>query len=204
MIARAAAIAVAGVLAVPAARAADDVLVQAVLHTRFTDLGSAPGQDVRFDRASRTFDLSGYLVPSRSTSYGSAFASFALDGSALAGDLHWRLALDTGELRERSFPRRTAVCWTERGTGLSDTGPCDLYPRSRGVPVAGARPIFSTVDDTRDGQRQLTSNGRPLREEVEATLLVREAYAALSFGRAGFATVRAGRKRVTVADGFVH
>jgi hypothetical protein len=41
-------------------------------------------------------------------------------------------------------------------------------------------------------------------EELGHTLLIREAYLAWSFGRAGFATLRAGRKRTSIGDGFVH
>jgi hypothetical protein len=55
-----------------------------------------------------------------------------------------------------------------------------------------------------DGDRDLLSNGRPLREEVRATLLLREANLAWSFGRAGFATLRAGRSRYAIGGGLVH
>lgn len=206
MLARSAALALAVALAVPAARADGGVSVRADLHARFTGLGDVPGTDVLFDRASQSFDLSRYLVPSGSDRHGSAFASFSMEGAGLGGDLVWRLALDTGELRRTAFRRLTTVCWSEGGTGLSNaaSGPCDLYPRPGGVPLPGARPVLFTVEDTRLEPAQLTANGRPLANEIRATLLVREAYAALSFGRAGFATVRAGRKRVSVADGFVY
>jgi len=204
VITRSAALALAVTLAVPAAGADDGPSVQAILHARFTQLENVPGRDVLFDRASQAFELSRYLVPSEDDRYGSTFASFSMAGGGLGGDLAWRLALDTGELRRRAFPRLTSGCWTESGTGLTDSGPCDLYPRRGGVPVPGARPVGFTVEDTRLEPAHLTANGRSLASEIHATLLVREAYAALSFGRAGFATVRAGRKRVSVADGFVY
>jgi hypothetical protein len=60
------------------------------------------------------------------------------------------------------------------------------------------------LEETRLGPNELTSNGRAFADEVRKTLLVREAYAAWSFGRAGFATVRAGRSRYAVAEGLVH
>jgi hypothetical protein len=201
VIARYAALALAGTLAVPGARAEDAVDVQATLHVRSTDVENVPGRDVLYDRASNGFLLSSYLVPSESDRYRSALASFTMDGEALHGDLAWRVALDTGDLRTRSFPRVTSVCFTETGTGLTELGSgCTLYPRPVGPPA----PIVFAVEDTREGRAQLTSNGRPLGNEIAATLLVREAYAAYSFGRAGFATARAGRKRVSVADGFVY
>ena len=159
------------------------------------------GTDALFDRAGRAFRLSDYLVPSQSDRYPSAFASFALDGEALQGDLLWRVDLDTGELRSRSFPRLTTVCFTETGTGLTEqSAACTLYPRRIGSPA----PIAFTVEDTRLAAARLTSNDRPIETEISATLFVREAYGAVSFGRAGFATARVGRKRVTVADGFVY
>jgi hypothetical protein len=199
--ARPAALALAVALAAPAADAEDGVVARAALHLLSTDVENAPGTDVLFDRASRSFQLSSYLVPAGGDRSRSLFASFSLDGEALAGDLAWRVALDTGEVRDRSFPRATTVCFTETGTGLTEPGGgCNRYPRTFGPPA----PITFTVADTRLGTGQLTSNGRPLGNELSATLLVREAYAAYSFGRAGFATARAGRKRVTVADAFVY
>jgi hypothetical protein len=201
VIARYAALALAGALAAPGARAEDAVDVQASLHLRSTDLESSPGRDVLFDRAAKSFKLSSYLVPSESDRYRSGLASFTMDGEAQRGDLVWRVALDTGELRNRSSARLTTVCFTETGTGLTEQGPgCTLYPRRIGLPA----PIEFTVEDTRLAPAKLTSNGRPLANELSATLFVREAYAAYSFGRAGFATARAGRKRVSVADGYVY
>jgi hypothetical protein len=198
---RRAALALAVALAASAARAGD-VSAHATLHVRATGLENLPGTEVLYDRAARTFDLAGYLVPSEDDRYGSTFASFSLDGSGLGGDLRWRLALDTGELRRRSFPLVANVCWAETPTGLQEARlGCGTYRVPPGTPL---RVIGAPVEETREGQAELTSNGRPLADEVEATLLVREAYAALSFGRAGFATVRAGRKRVSVGDGFVY
>lgn len=197
---RVATLALAGVLsAAPAA--AGEVSAQAALHVRGTSLGNHPRTDVRYDRATDTFELSSYLVASEDSRYGSGFASFSLQGSGLGGDLSWRLALDTGELRRTRFPKVATVCFTEQGvgTGVSDTPPCALLPVGRSL-----RPVLFAVDETGLASPELTANGRPVADELEATLLVREAYAALSFGRAGFATVRAGRRRLVLADGFVY
>lgn len=201
MIARPAALALAVALAAPAARAAEPS-VRATLHLRATATEDLPGTDVPYDRASRTFELSHYLVPSEDARYGSTYASFLLEGGLLGGSLRWRLSVDTGELRRRAFPLVAPVCWSRTGTGLTEPGPgCGLYDLDRN---GALRPVLLAVDETRLGERELTSNGRPFSDEFEATLLVREAYAAVSFGRADFATVRAGRKRVSVGDGFVY
>jgi hypothetical protein len=195
VITRPAALVLAVALAAPAAGAGDgSVSAQATLHGRFTALENVPGQDVLYDRASGTFQLSHYLVPSEDDRYGSAYASFALDGHSLGGDLHWRFAIDTGELRRRSFPLVAPVCFSDGGTGLAILGSGNCRLPLVVVPLQEAR---------LDGSR-ITSNGRRLEDEIDATLLIREAYAAYSFGRAGFATVRVGRKRVSVADGFVY
>jgi hypothetical protein len=200
--ARPAALALAVALAAPPAGAEDGgVVATATLHVLATDVENAPGTDVLFDRATRSFQLSSYLVPTGGDRYGSLIASLSLDGDALSGDLAWRVALDTGEVRSRSFPRLSSVCFTETGTGLTEQGAgCTRYPQRTGPPA----PIAFTVQDARLGAAQLTSNGRALQNEISATLFVREAYAAWSFGRAGFATALAGRKRLTVADGFVY
>jgi len=185
-----------------ASDAPDAVTVEASLHSRFTSTGNVPLTEVLYDRGARTFALDGYLVPEHDEAHGSLFASFAVEGGGLGGDLRWRLALDTGEVRRRSFPRLVPVCWADNETGLTEGGPaCGLYSFPAGtVPHR----IVAPLEETRVGPAGVTSNGRPLGEELEATLLVREAYAALSFGRAGLATVRAGRKRASVADGFVY
>ena len=195
MIARPAALAVAVALAVPAAGAEGDVSVQATLHARFTGTRNVPGTAVLFDRASQAFELSSYLVPSGSDGHGSTFASISAQGAGLGGDLAWRLALDTGELRRSSFPAVTIGCFTNSGTGLTTD-------RNQCMPFLN--PVPFVVEDTRLDPPLLTANGRPVASEFRSTLLVREAYATLSFGRASFATVRAGRKRVSVADGFVY
>lgn len=193
MISRRAALALAVALAAPAARGVD-VSAHAALHVRATELGNRPSSDVLYDPASRSFTLRSYLLPAQDDRYGSAFASFSLDGRALGGELRWRLLVDTGELRRRTFPSVAYVCFSSTGTGLAQpgSGDCSL-PR-----------VVVPVDETVPGPQELTSNGRPLEDELDATLLVREAYAALSLGRAGFATLRLGRKRVSVGDGHVY
>ena len=176
--------------------AAADVQAQATLHLRETLTRNVPSSLVLFDPAASTFDIGNYLVPAGSESYGSAFASLRLQGSFLGGDLRWVFAADSGELRREAFPDVASVCRARLGdrTGLAlpGSGRC-------GLPLTQY-----ALDSTQLGSSQLVSNGRPLRDEVRNTLLVREAYAAWSFGRGGFATLRAGRKRTTIGDGYVH
>lgn len=166
---------------------------QATLHLRVTSTRDTPDALVLFDPARETFDSDGYLRPDGPSRYGSGFASVRLEGKLLGGDLRWVLAADTGEVRRRAFPSLVDVCLV---------GPL----RSRTGLTTACRPADPMVqlESTRSDAPVLTSNGRPLRDEVRNTLLVREAYAAWSLGRGGFATVRAGRKRVSIGDGFVH
>ncbi len=207
MLARAAAIVLTAVLAAPASggepafgegEQGGDVEARLVLHTRGTDRERFPETNVLFDRTLRTFDLSRYLVPEGRDRYLSTFVSASIEGTALGGDLRWALLADTGELRRQRFPLAAAVCAAKAGTsptGLDvvGSGNCDL---TRFGPVP--------VEETGLGPLELTANGRTFQDEVVKTLLVREAYAAYSLGPAGFATARAGRKRITVGDGFVY
>ena len=194
---RPAALAAVIALGAPVARGDDSVQTQATVHLRTTSTRDVPRTLVLFDRELRTFDVDGYLVPEGSERYGSLFASLRAEGRLLGGDLRWVLAADTGEVRRRSFPRVALVCLVRptaspTGLALPGSGQC------------GGATAVVPLEETRLADPVLTSNGRPVRDEVKATLLVREAYAAWSFGKAGFATVRAGRKRTAIADGFVH
>ncbi len=197
------ALAAAAVLAAaPVARGEDSVRTQATLHLRTTSTRDVPGTAVLFDAGRRTFDVGGYLVPDGDERHGSAFASLRVDGKLLGGDLRWVVAADTGELRRREFPRIASVCllrpdlWPSAQTGLGVLG-------GGGGQCLGALAVVP-LEETRLEAPALVSNGRPVGDELRKTLLVREAYVAWSFGRAGFATVRAGRKRTAVADGYVH
>jgi hypothetical protein len=179
----------------PAGAEGGAVRVEASLHLRWTSLANRPSNDVLFDPATRTFDLAHYLVTEGHQQYGSAFAAFRLDGRHLAGALRWTLAFDTGELRRRREPELVDVCASSTSpTGLDLAG----QPGCRTLP--GVVPLESTTL----GPARLTSNGRTVKEELEATLLIREARVAFTFGKAGFATVRAGRSRYAVADGLIH
>jgi len=187
----AALLALALLAAPPPGAEAGEVRLEAAAHLRLTALGGRPGTEVRFDPAARAFRLDGYLVPEGRERYGSLLAAFRLDGRHRDGALRWTLALDTGEVRLAREPAAVDVCLSAASPTGFDTA-CG--------PLARAFPVPSTAG----GQARLAANGRPLGEEVRATLLVREAAVAWSFGRAGFATLRAGRSRYAVADGLVH
>ena len=119
-------------------------------------------------------------------------ARLRLDGRHLGGDLAWSLAADTGELRRR---RDRALVAALRQRRLAERP--DRHLRRHRGHAGGPRHA--------DGEAVLLSNGRPLADEAQATWLLREAAnLAGRFGRAGFATLRAGLARFTVADGLVH
>jgi hypothetical protein len=180
--------AAAAVAALPAG-AAGEVEARAALRLRATALENAPATEILYDRALRGFAVDGLLSPTEDDRFPSVLVAFALEGRHAGGRLRWVLAVDSGQLRETRFPALAPVCRAPTSpTGLS------------GCPAFDADYL---LDETRLADPVLTSNGRPLEEEVEATWLVREAYLAASFGRAGFATFRAGRKRIVVGDGFV-
>lgn len=187
--------ALAAVLAgAPAAGAEDRVRAQATVHLRATSTRRTPNTLVLFDRGASTFDVAAYLLPDGSEEYGSVFASLRLEGRHLGGDLRWVLAADTGELRRKAFPKVLDVCLVPRGTGLAVPG------GGRCLGATGVVPVEETqLEDPRR-----VANGRALDDELRKTALLREAYVAWSFGRARFATLRAGRQRTRVADGFVH
>jgi hypothetical protein len=184
-----------------AARAGDgvgggEVHAEVRLHLRATALDDVPSTQVLYDPSARTFDLDPYLATAGSERYGSTIVAAALEGRHLDGALRWRLAADTGELRRVRSPALAGICaapLTGSPTGLSNAaaGPC----------LAAGR---YTLETTRPGAEELTANGRRFADELRATGLLREAWLAYSFGRAGFATVRIGRTRTIVGDGLIH
>ena len=176
------------------------VAVKLYLHLRHTDQ-RIPDTQLLYDRALRTFDLSRYLVAWNRERYFSSFAGISLEGRALGGDLRWVLLADTGEVRSERFPAVAQVCSTLTAGGVlrTPTG-LDVVGSGNCVLSKAVRP----VGETQLGPAQITSNGRTMAEEARKTAFVREAYLAYSFGRAGFATVRGGRKRITVGDGFIY
>jgi hypothetical protein len=188
----------AAALAVAAAASADvgDVRWKLVLHGRYSDRENDPERTVRFDPALRAFDAASYLRPSVADAYPSTFLSAAADGRE--GWLRWGLAADSGELRSEAVPATAQVCFsTANASGLAPrAGRCD-------VRVDGALRTFA-LDSTHAGPERLTSNGQPFRRELDSTWLLREAWLGAALGRNDFALVRAGRKRFTVADGFVY
>lgn len=180
-----------------AARGAEEGEVRGRAELRLVAASQAdlPGQAVRFDPATRAFAVEGYLSPSPPERLGAGLLSASLEGTHLDGRLRWVLSLDSGLVRARRFPRTALACLSD----LSPTG-LDLAGSARCRLPALALPLPATAD----GPRQLTSNARPLGQEARDTLFLREAYLEAELGRAGFLTLRAGRKRIAVGDGYVH
>jgi hypothetical protein len=167
------------------------------LHARFTDRKNEAQPVVPFDAARREFALGGYLRPEGSDVYPSALASAGVEGAR--GRFRFALLADTGELRSQSFPARANVCFSTAppaGLALRSGSRCDVL-------VNGRDATFG-LDTLRFAPPQLTSNGRPFEEELRSTLLLREAWVGAALGRNDFALVRVGRKRFTVADGYVY
>jgi len=172
------------------------------LRLRATTERNVPGTAVLYDPAADDLALGRYLHTDGSDAYGSTLASLGLEGRHLDGDLHWVLSADTGELRRQRFPRTASVCWspgTASGLAVAGGGQCGLYRLSR---LRWAR-VVVPVQETALDAAEATANGRPVRDEASHTWFVREAYATYAMGRAGFLTLTAGRRRTTVADGYV-
>ena len=201
MTARAAtAVSLALLLAAPARGDGDgEVRGYASLHLRLTGQGNLPSSDLLWDPGTRAFDVSNYLGPSPREGFAASILAAGLDGSHLDGRLAWTLAVDSGLLRAQRFPETVAVCTSSSPTGL------DLLGRGTcTAPVGFLRPRVFFVPSTALGASELTANGRPVEEEASDTLFVREAWAEGRLGRAGFLSIRAGRQRIAVGDGFVH
>jgi hypothetical protein len=119
-----------------------------------------------------------------------------LEGSRLDGRLAWALTVDSGLLRAQRFPETVAVCTSSSPTGL------DLLGRGTCMaPGGGQRPLVFLVPSTALGPG-LTANGQPRRRRARDTLFVRE-----EPGEPGWEerllSLRAGRQRIAVGDGFV-
>jgi len=197
----------AALLVLSSARAAPDddgLSFRGSVQLRLLSERNAPGAVVRYDRAADELITAGYLATEGRESFGSVLASLGVEGRHLDGALRWVLTADTGELRSERFHRTTQICWSDRtasGLAVPGSGQCDLFRLGR---LTWARVILPVEDTRLEEQAQLTSNGRPFREEVGHTLLLREAYSSVRFGRAGFASLAVGQRRMVVADGYVH
>ena len=201
MTARAAtAVSLALVLAAPArGDEAGEVRGQAAFHLRLAGQANLPSTDVLFDPTTRAFEVASYLGPSPREGFAASFVAAGLEGSHLGGRLAWALTVDSGLLRAQRFPETVAVCTSSSPTGL------DLLGRGTCMaPGGGPRPLVFLVPSTNLGPRELTANGRPLEDEARDTLFVREAWVEAGLGRARFLSLRAGRQRIAVGDGFVH
>jgi len=184
-------------LALSAGADEGDLRFHLVLHGRYTDAQNQPQPTLLFDPATRAFDPSTYLSPQGEDSYFSTFVSAGVEGRR--GRFRFGFTADTGEVRSQSFPLQAPVCFSSLSTSgldVAGSGRCNTV-------VAGRRTLFP-VDEKQLAQPEVTSNGRSIEDEASATLFVREAWVGLTAGRNDFALFRVGRKRFTVADGFVY
>lgn len=171
----------------------------AALHLRLAGQANLPSTDLLFDPATQAFDVANYLGPSPREGFPATFLAGGVEGSHLGGRLAWTVAVDSGLLRWQRFPRTVPVCISTSPTGL------DLPGRGTCIGFGGMqRPLIFPVPSTALAPGELTSNGRPISEEAGDTFFVREAWAEARLGRAGFLSLRAGRQRIAVGDGFVH
>jgi len=188
----------------PAADGGDGVRFLGAARLRAVGQRNLPGTAVRYDAARGALALGDYLAPRGDGSFGSLLASLGLEGRHGDGDLRWVLTADTGELRRERAHRIGQACWsdsTDSGLAAPGSGECSLYRLGR---LAWSRVVVPVEETALEEDAKVTSNGRPFDEEVEHTLLVREAYATYRFGRAGFLALSVGRKRTVVGDGYVH
>jgi hypothetical protein len=182
----------------------DGIQLHAAAQVRVRADRNAPGTAVRYDPGQGGLALSDYLVPRGQETVGSLLASIGLEGRHLDGALHWVLTADTGELRAQRRHGISQVCWsdsTASGLAQPGSGDCSLYRVGR---LRWTRVVVPVEETALEPGAKLTANGRPFDEEVRHTLLLREAYASYRFGRAGFLGLAVGRKRMVVADGYVH
>jgi hypothetical protein len=175
-----------------------DLHLRLALHGRYTARRNTPRTTLLYDRAAQAFDLGPYLRTTGAERYGSTLASAGVEWRH--GRFRGALSADTGELRETAFPEVAPVCFAETATGLDvvGSGSCDT-----GLLRGGPR-FATAVEETRLGASRITSNGRPFEEEASSTLLLRDAFAEVPFGRNDFALVKVGRARFTVGDGFIY
>jgi hypothetical protein len=185
---------VASTLAEELADAGDDRLwARAGLALRYTGQAALPSSAVLFDTATSTFAASQYLMPGAAEGYLSGLA-FVAAGWQATPWLGFRLDLDSGLVRSTRFPETASVCYSRNGAS-------GLEVASAGGCVSAAR---FTLPTTTPGAAQVTSNGQPFADEASQTLFLRQLYADVQVGRAGFFRAKVGRQRLRVADGFVY
>jgi hypothetical protein len=163
------------------------------LALRYTGQAAIPSTQVLFDPSAQVFATGLYLTPGPSQGYGSGLA-FVSAGWEATSWLGFRVDLDSGLVRWRSFPATAEVCpssSTPSGLVTVDSGMCATNQRA-------------TLQTTVNGSAGLTSNGQAFSQEASQTTFVRQLYADFTAGRAGAFHARLGRQRLRIADGFVY
>jgi hypothetical protein len=190
----------------PASSEADDVLgleleagdsplwARAGLAARYTWQAALPSSQVLFDGPSQAFAADRYLTPGPAQGFASGLA-FVAAGLEATSWLGFRLDVDSGLVRSQNFPATATVC-------PSAASPSGLAVVGAGTTcTGGARFGLAT---TVPGPSEITSNGQSFSAEASQTAFIRQLYAEVTTGRAGFLHARLGRQRLRIADGFVY
>ena len=188
-------------LALAAPRAAARTRTQATLHLRHA-YPQRPSTRVLFDRGPSTFDVGGYLEPE----LGRAIRIDCSRRCARGEAPRRRPALGArGRHRRGPPPRLPAGSRWSAGCAPTAAGRAD-GARAQGRPAAAAWVALTLypLEETRLAAPIWSPTAGRFGTRWRRTLLVREAYAAWSFGRARFATVRAGASGPKSRDGYVH
>ena len=173
---------------------------RAGLRLRFTAEAAVPTDAVLFDPATNLFAASGFLAPQPADSYPSALA-FVSVGLNAASWLDFRLDVDSGLVRSQQLPASVEVCLSSRTlSGLETVSPTTCRPGTGGALTV----IQGSLPSTLLAPAQITSNGQPILTEFDSTLFIRQLYADVTAGRAGFFRARVGRQRLRVAEGIVY
>jgi hypothetical protein len=167
------------------------------LSLRLTAQAAIPSPALLFDPGTSLFAAGRYLAPGPSETSVSGLLGVSA-GVEATGWLAFRLDADSGLLRVQRLPSTATLCFsTVTLSGLAVAPAC-------GNQGPAASRVLLPVPSTSSGPRELTSNGLPAADELAETLLLRQLYADLSLGAAGFLHARIGRQRLRVADGLVY
>jgi len=176
----------------------DRFWARAGLQLRFTAEGGIANDMVLYNTAANLFAANQFLAPQAPDSYFSGLA-FVSSGLVAASWLDFRLDLDSGLVRGEQLPLSALVCYSARTqSGVIVAGPNSCR-------ATGVLSTFSGyLPTTQLGGSQVTSNGQPIGEEFDSSLFIRQLYADLTGGPAGYLRARVGRQRLRIADGIVY
>jgi len=171
---------------------------RAGLQLRFTAEGSIANDMVLFNAATNSFAANQFLAAQPADDYlsGLVFVSASLSPASW---VDFRLDADTGLVRMEQLPLSTQACYsarTQSGVAVSGSGFCRL---------TGVLSAFSgQLPSTQLAPAELTSNGQAIGDEFNSSFFIRQLYADLVAGPAGYLRTRVGRQRLRVGDGIIY